>query len=187
MNQQRHLELPIAHQVLFDPLLDSTILGTRFSEFKFQNGPFYGTSFIQEAITDYFPDQDPTNVDQRASITASPLLMTAEQIKSYMPSTTIVTSQADWLRDQGQDFAKLLQQAGVSCGVVQGVAILHVAEVWNLTRDSPTVELLMMMVAAKVKQLLLPSTTVQSGGMVKSTNGAAEKGSSNATKRKRRS
>jgi len=97
-------------------------------------------------------------VEQRASITASPLLMTQQQAKDFMPPTTIITQQADWLRDQGQDFAQLLQTAGVSCGVMQGVAILHVAEVWNQTRTSPTVELIMMLVAAKVKQVLLIPT-----------------------------
>lgn len=65
LNHQRDLKLPIAHQILFDPLLDSTVPGTRFSELKFQNEPFYGTTFIQEAIADYFPDQiqpTPSNV-----------------------------------------------------------------------------------------------------------------------------
>jgi len=190
LSHQRSLKLPIAHQILFDPLLDSTVLGTRFSEYKFQDGPFYGTSFIQEAINDYFPDQDLTNTEQRASITASPLLMTPQQIKQYMPSTTIVTSQADWLRDQGQDFARALQTAGVPCGVVQGIAIIHIAEVWNLTRDSPTVELIMMMVAAKVKEVFSrPGPAKGSSGTHAASNGESHqaRADSVSSKRKRRS
>lgn len=189
LNHQRNLKLPITHQILFDPLLDSTVLGTRFSEFKFQNGPFYGTSFIQEAITDYFADQDSANTEQRASITASPLIMTQQQAQEFMPPTTIVTSQADWLRDQGQDFAQLLQTAGVACGVVQGVAILHIAEVWNGTRTSPTVELIMMMVAAKLRQVFLPAFCSEGASkhMSRSDEAFKEKATTHAPKRKRRS
>ena len=83
--------------------------------------------------------------------------MTPAQAKQFMPPTTIITGQADWLRDQGQDFAKLLQSAGVACGVIQGVAILHDAAIFDLARTSPTVELIMVAIAGKLEEALAPA------------------------------
>ncbi|KAK3672950.1 hypothetical protein LTR78_007060 [Recurvomyces mirabilis] len=150
LSHQRELNLPIIHQVLWHPLIDSSSTGARFSEFLFQHGPLLTNPFIQEAITDYFG----TDTKDRTSILASPILMTTQQAKEFMPSTTIITGQADWLRDQGQDFGQLLQMAGVPCAILQEVACLHICEVSKRSRTSPTVELVMIDVCGKIKEVM---------------------------------
>ena len=67
----------------------------------------------------------------------------------------IVTSEIDGLREQGEGFAKALQKAGVPCGVVRAVGCLHDVEIFHLARESDTAELIMTMVAAKLRRLLL--------------------------------
>ncbi|KAK4553501.1 hypothetical protein LTR86_009297 [Recurvomyces mirabilis] len=150
LSHERKLNLPIVHQVLWHPLVDSSSTGTRFSEFLFQNGPLLTTPFIQEAISDYFG----TDTKDRTSILTSPILMSTQQVKEFMPSTTIITGQADWLRDQGQDFGQLSQTAGVPCAILQEVACLHICEVFNKSRTSPTVELVMIGVCGKIKEVM---------------------------------
>lgn len=95
-----------------------------------------------------------TDTVKRSDVLASPSLMTKDQVKTYMPPTTIITSEIDGLRDQGEDFAKLLQSADLSCGVLRAIGCLHDVEIFHHARDSPTSELIMCMIAAKVRQLL---------------------------------
>lgn len=66
----------------------------------------------------------------------------------------IVTSEIDGLRDQGENFAKLLQTAGVPCGIVRAMGCLHDVEIFHQARDSHTADLIMSMVAGKLSQLL---------------------------------
>ncbi|KAK4947360.1 hypothetical protein LTR10_013728 [Elasticomyces elasticus] len=179
LNHQRDLGLPIVHQILMFPFVNSVSLTSTFSQFLFQDGPLINIAFAAESFKDYYGDK----IKERSSITASPILMTPAQAKEFMPSTTIVTAQNDFLRDQGEDFAKLLQTAGVDCGVVQGVAILHDAVVFNLSRTSPTVELIMIMVAGKLREVLTPGV-----GNDLSTNSHAEgEENGHSHKRKKRS
>lgn len=97
----------------------------------------------------YFDDKA-----ERDGILASPDTMTPEQLKQYMPPSTIVTSEIDGLRDQGEEYAKALQKAGVPCGIVRAVASLHDFEIFHNARDSATADLVMTMVSGKLRQLL---------------------------------
>lgn len=152
LNHQRKLHLPITHQVLLHPLVDLASISSRFSQYLFQDGPFLTSALIAEAVANYLPNPE----DAKTTI-ASPILMKPEEVKDSMPSTTIVTSQVDWVRDQGEDFAKLLQDSGVTCGIIRAVGSLHDAEVFQVTRESPTVELVILAIAGKVREVLFPA------------------------------
>lgn len=110
--------------------------------------PLTNFAWTEQYFTAYFPE-----ITDRHSILASPDLMTKEQARAFMPSTTIVTSEIDGLRDQGEEFAKLLQSAGVSCGVVRAIGCLHAVQIFRQARDSPTAELIIDMVAGKLRRL----------------------------------
>jgi acetyl esterase/lipase len=151
LNHQRHLNIPIVHQVLLHPLIDSTSLTNHFSQYEFQNGPLLTSKLVAEGQVDYFANLE----EHSKQITASPILMSAKQAKTFMPSTTIVTSQIGWLRDQAHAFAQLLQTSGVACGVVEAFASLHICEVLIGARTSPTPELIMIAIAGKLQKVLL--------------------------------
>ena len=106
------------------------------------------------AWTEQYYDAYFDRATTRSDILASPDLMTADQLKKYMPPTTIVTSEIDGLRDQGEEFARALQRAGVPCGIVRAVGCLHDVEIFHLARDSATAELIMTMISGKLRQLL---------------------------------
>lgn len=110
--------------------------------------PLTNLAWTEQYYAAYFPDST-----DRLDILASPDLMTEEQAKTYMPPTTIVTSEIDGLRDQGEAFAKLLQSAGVNCGIVRAIGCLHAVQIFCQARDSPTAGLIMDMVAGKLRRL----------------------------------
>ena len=130
LNHQRSLSLPILHQVLLHPVIDTTSdVGT---------GIFWGPEWIEQQRSAYF-----SNMEERSEIIGSPGLMTPEQAKLYMPPTTTISSQYDAFRPEAEAFAKLLQTAGVPCGHLQAFASLHAVQLFNQSRTSPTSELIM--------------------------------------------
>jgi acetyl esterase len=150
LNGQQKLKIKIRHHVLWHPLVDSVNTTNTFSEFLFQDGPILATALIEEGLSNYYGD----NVKERSTITASPIMMTPAQLKEFMPPSTIITAENDWLRDEGQNFARLLQIAGVECGVIQEVACVHDSVIFNASRSSPTVQLALLAVTGKLKEVL---------------------------------
>ena len=137
------------HQILLHPFVDLTSVTNTFSEFKFQDGPVISTAFITEGLDAYIP-----RTADRTDILASPALLTPAQMRSYLPPTTLVTSEADWLRDEGERFAVQLQQSGVECAFLRAGACVHVAEVFKGARESPTAKAVMRLVAATLRGVL---------------------------------
>jgi acetyl esterase/lipase len=95
-----------------------------------------------------------SSVEERSNITASPGLMTIEQTKDYMPPTTMITSEHDAFRPEGEAFAKLLQTAGVPCGHLQAFASLHAVQLFNQSRTSPTAGMIMSAISGKLREVL---------------------------------
>ena len=142
LNHQRTLGLPIVHQVLFHPLVDATA--------PMSTGIFWDPEGVEIGRAAYF-----SSMEERTSIIASPGLMNSDQAKQYMPPTTIVTSEHDGYRPEGEAFAKLLQTAGVQCGHLQAMASLHDVEMFYRARESPTAEMVMAAVSAKLREALV--------------------------------
>jgi acetyl esterase/lipase len=141
LNRQRSLKLPITHQVLLHPATDTTSdIGT---------GIFWGPEWMEQQRAAYF-----SSVEERSNITASPGLMTIEQTKDYMPPTTMITSEHDAFRPEGEAFAKLLQTAGVPCGHLQAFASLHAVQLFNQSRTSPTAGMIMSAISGKLREVL---------------------------------
>ena len=165
--------------------MDLTSLTSTFSEFEFQNGPILTLGFDEKAVNLYTPDQA-----DRSKISASPILMTNAEIKKFIPPTTIITSSADPLRDEGEEFAAKLQGAGVRCGVVRGIGVIHDTVVWAMTQTNPTARILMTVIAGQVKQALTgvdpdneEDAPAMTNGKKRASNGDEKSGKK---KRKRR-
>lgn len=141
LNHQRSLNLPITHQLLLHPYIDVTAPLTK----TILHDPIWA----EQQISSYF-----STPSDRSSILGSPGRMSAEEAKGYMPSTTLVISDQDPFRDQDEAFVKLLQTAGVPCGVVMAVGSLHDVEVFHQAREGETAELVMLAIAGKMKNVL---------------------------------
>ena len=141
LNDQRSLGINIVHQVLFHPSLDTTQ--------ELSDAPLANREWLEQQVDAYYA----TPAD-RDTLLGSPGRMTSEQAKQYMPPTTVVTAEIDGFRPHGETFAKFLQKAGVSCGVVCAIGTMHNFEIFNEARKSPTARMVMHMVAGVVRDAL---------------------------------
>ncbi|WP_083898308.1 alpha/beta hydrolase [Nocardia vinacea] len=96
------------------------------------NADFETPSYLQFAEGYYltrdgmkwFWDQYTTDPDQRKEIYASPLQATVEQLRG-LPTTLIITDEADVLRDEGEAYAAKLRRAGVDVTAVRALGMVH--------------------------------------------------------------
>jgi acetyl esterase/lipase len=86
--------------------------------------------FLSAAAMTWFFDQYTTDPDDLASILVSPLNATPDELRG-LPPALIITGEADVLRDEGEQFAARLREAGVPVanarfgGVVHDFVMLH--------------------------------------------------------------
>ena len=104
-------------QVLFYPVTNADFDTESYQQFA--NGYF----LTREGMK-WFWDQYTTSETERAQITASPLRATTEQL-SGLPQALVITGEADVLRDEGEQYAAKLRQAGVPTTAVRYQAIVH--------------------------------------------------------------
>src|SRR4029450_1506155 len=104
----------IRDQVLFYPVTDASMSQASYKEFA--NGPWLTTAAMK-----WFWDAYAPNKADRKKPTASPLVATIEQLKGLPPALVIV-DENDILRDEGEEFARKLIQAGVQTTAVRVLA-----------------------------------------------------------------
>lgn len=80
--------------------------------------------FLHKDGMKWFWNQYLEEESQRDEITVSPLRSTQKQLQG-LPSTLIITGEADILRDEGELFATNLRQAGVEVIAERMPAIIH--------------------------------------------------------------
>ncbi|MDH6622253.1 acetyl esterase/lipase [Streptomyces sp. LBL] len=83
----------------------------------------------------WFCDQYTTDEAERAQIIASPLRATVEQL-SGLPPALVITGEADVLRDEGEDYANKLREAGVPVTAVRFQAVIHDFVMLNALRGT---------------------------------------------------
>jgi len=95
----------IRAQILFWPVTDA-----RFDTASYQQ--FADGYFLSRAMMQWFWDAYTTSPAQRAEIFASPLRATTEQLRG-LPPALVITAENDVLRDEGEEYARHLDAAGV--------------------------------------------------------------------------
>ena len=94
----------IVHQVLIFPATDAAAVGGTASYREFGEGHFLTTRDMAYFVRSYAGDTDP------ADVRISPLRATD---LSGLPPATVLTAECDPLRDEGEAYARRLEQAGV--------------------------------------------------------------------------
>src|SRR6185295_17944145 len=107
----------IRYQVLFYPVTDASLSQESYKEFA--NGPWLTTAAMK-----WFWDAYAPNKPDRQKPMASPLAATIEQLKGLPPALVIV-DEYDVLRDEGEEYARKLIQAGVETTSVRVLATHH--------------------------------------------------------------
>jgi len=96
----------------------------------------------------YLPDEK-----RRNEIFASPLQATLEQLKGLPPSL-IQTAENDVLRDEGEAYARKLNEAGVAVTLTRHEGLIHDYGLLNPIAKVPAVRTALLQAAASIKKAL---------------------------------
>jgi len=132
----------IRYQVLMYPVTDSSMTQPTYEEFA--NGPW-----LTAAAMEWFWDAYAPNKADRARTTASPLSASLEQLKGLPPALVIV-DENDILRDEGEQYARKLIQAGVDVTALRVLATHHDYALLNALAGTPATRATVQLVSDKL-------------------------------------
>jgi acetyl esterase/lipase len=122
------------HQMLFYPVTDASFDTSSYHQFA------EGFHLRRDTMM-WFWDQYTTDPAQRAEITASPLRASTDELAD-LPPATVITAEADVLRDEGEAYASKLRSAGVPVtaarfdGTIHDFVMLNALAQTNATRGA---------------------------------------------------
>ncbi|WP_176014014.1 alpha/beta hydrolase [Victivallis sp. Marseille-Q1083] len=128
---KQHGRPEFAAQLLFYPVTDAAFDTASYREFA--DGPWLTLKAMEWFWDAYLPDKT-----RRCEVTVSPLQATVEQLEG-LPEALVITDQNDVLRDEGEAYARKLQQAGVKVTAVRYNGTIHDFMMLNaLAGSTPT-------------------------------------------------
>ena len=136
----------IRYQVLLYPVTDASLSQASYKEFT--DGPW-----LTAAATKWFWDAYAPNKADRQRTMASPLAATTEQLKGLPPALVIV-DENDILRDEGEEYARKLIQAGVETTAVRVLATIHDFAMLNPLAGTAATKGAIELVSQKLMQIL---------------------------------
>lgn len=133
-------------QVLFWPVTDASFDTGSYHEFATQR-------FLTRNMMMWFWDNYTKNADDRAQIYASPLRASLEQLKG-LPPALVQVAENDVLRDEGDAYARKMDEAGVPVTLVRYQGMIHDYGLLNALAELPTVKSALLSAAAELKKVL---------------------------------
>ena len=121
----------IKFQLLLWPVTDANFDTGSYNQFAEGH-------FLTKNMMKWFWDNYTTDATQRAEIYASPLRATTAQLKG-LPPALVQTAEADVLRDEGEAYARKLDQAGVPVTAVRYNGMIHDYGLLNVVSQVPAV------------------------------------------------
>ena len=119
----------LAAQVLFYPVTDADLDTATYRIYA--DGPWLTREAMRWFWNSYLPDEG-----RRSEITASPLRASLEQL-SGLPPALIINGEHDVLCEEGEAYARKLQQAGVRVTHVRYSGTIHDFVLLNPIADTP--------------------------------------------------
>lgn len=136
----------ISLQILFWLVADADFQRNSWKEFGEER--FLSSSLMKWMWDLYIP-----NPDQRTEPRASPLQASLEQL-SGLPPTLIQVAENDILRDEGEEFGRRLDEAGVEVTTIRYEGMIHDFGLLNALANEPGTRSLVLHAAAELKQRL---------------------------------
>jgi acetyl esterase len=133
-------------QVLLWPVTDAGFETRSYNEFATQR-------FLTKNMMIWFWDNYTTNADERAQIYASPLRANKEQLKG-LPPALVQVAENDVLRDEGEAYARKMDEAGVPVTLVRYQGMIHDYGLLNALAELPAVRSALLSAAAELKKVL---------------------------------
>ncbi|MFB7292624.1 alpha/beta hydrolase [Actinacidiphila glaucinigra] len=121
-------DIDVAAQVLLYPVTDADFDTPSYRQFA------EGYYLTRDGMK-WFWDAYTSDPGQRAEVYASPLRAGVEQLRG-LPTTLVITDEADVLRDEGEAYAAKLREAGVDVTAVRVLGMVHDFLMLDSLRDS---------------------------------------------------
>lgn len=116
-NYARKQGVNVNYQLLLYPTLDANLSLDSYRQFK--QGPWITKETMQWFWDSYLPD-----INMRNQAPASPLLIPEHELKG-LPDTLVITAENDITRDDGEEYARKLSDAGVNAVAVRFLGTIH--------------------------------------------------------------
>lgn len=136
----------IRFQLLLWPVTDSNFETESYQQFS--EGLFLTTNMMKWFWDNYAPDEK-----DRKNKYASPLSAPTDQFKG-LPPTLVQTAECDVLRDEGEAFARKLDEAGVSVTTTRYVGMIHDFGLLNPLSHLPEVRSQILQASQELKKYL---------------------------------
>lgn len=136
----------IKFQVLLWPVTDANFETSSYNQFAEGH-------FLSKNMMKWFWDNYTTDANQRNEIYASPLRATTAQLKG-LPPALVQTAGADVLRDEGEAYARKLDEAGVPVTSVRYNGMIHDYGLLNVVSQVPAVRSAMLQASQELKEHL---------------------------------
>jgi acetyl esterase/lipase len=133
-------------QVMLWPVTDANFETESYNEYA--EGRFLSRNLMIWSWDNYLPD-----VKKRKEIYASPLQASLEQLKG-LPPALIQTAENDVLRDEGEAYARKLDEAGVPVTLTRTVGLIHDYGLLNPLAQVPAVKTAIIQAAATISRAL---------------------------------
>ncbi|MEO6695809.1 MAG: alpha/beta hydrolase [Ignavibacteria bacterium] len=136
----------IKMQVLFWPVTDANFETPSYNQFA--TGRFLSKNMMM-----WFWDNYTMNMNERKEIYASPLQATISQLRG-LPPALVQTAENDILRDEGEEYARKLDEAGVKVTSTRYNGMIHDWGLLNPLSNVQGTESAMLQAAAELKNAL---------------------------------
>lgn len=133
-------------QVMLWPVTDANFDTGSYTELA--EGRFLSRNMMIWFWDNYLPDKT-----ARKNIYAAPLNANAEQLKG-LPPALIQTAENDVLRDEGEAYARKLNEAGVPVTLTRYGGLIHDYGLLNALAQVPAVKTALLQAAAVIKEAL---------------------------------
>jgi acetyl esterase/lipase len=133
-------------QAMLWPVTDANFETSSYNELG--EGRFLTKNMMKWFWDNYLPDEE-----KRREIYASPLQATKEQLKG-LPPALIQTAENDVLRDEGEAYARMLDEAGVPVTLTRYAGLIHDYGLLNALADVPAVQTALLQAATVIKKSL---------------------------------
>jgi acetyl esterase/lipase len=136
----------IKTQIMFWPVTDANFETGSYNEYS-------EGYFLTKAMMVWFWDAYTKDLAQRREIYASPLHASLEELEG-LPPAMVQTAGNDVLRDEGEAYARKLDQAGVDVTAVRYEGLIHDYGLLNALSEVPAVRDALHQAAEKLKKHL---------------------------------
>lgn len=133
-------------QVLLWPVTDANFETGSYNEFA--EGRFLTKNMMKWFWDNYLPE-----VEKRQEIYASPLQATVEQLKG-LPEALVQTAENDVLRDEGEAYARKLNEAGVKVTLARYNGLIHDYGMLNPISGVTASKVAVLQAALSIKEAL---------------------------------